>query len=187
MGLTMMAGLVTKEIPFLLLITLAALPQVRLAQTRALGASLGYGRVAGFLFGAWPEIYRQIRLGVFAVIAFASSVVDVAVILGPATPPPLAVRLVEWMNDPELAMRYLASAGALLQLGVTACALAIWLDVERLGLALCRRFAFAGRRMRRDAALRHLALWAMLAAAALVVGGPGDPGALVASRPLALS
>lgn len=171
MGLTMMAGLVAKEIPFLLLITLAALPQVRLAQTRALGASLGYGRVAGFLFGVWPEIYRQIRLGVFAVIAFASSVVDVAVILGPATPPPLAVRLVEWMNDPELAMRYLASAGALLQLGVTAGALAIWLGVERLGVTLCRRFAFAGWRMRRDAALRYLALWAMIAAAALVVGG----------------
>lgn len=171
MGLTMMAGLVAKEIPFLLLITLAALPQVKLAETRALAASLGYGRIAGFLFGVWPRIYRQIRLGVFAVIVFASSVVDVAVILGPATPPPLAVRLVEWMNDPELAMRYLASAGALLQLGVTLAALGVWLGVEQLTAALRRHFARAGLRVRRDAALRHAALAAMLAAAALIAAG----------------
>ncbi len=82
----MMAGLIVKEIPFLLLIALAALPQVDLARTRALAASLGYGRIAGFLFGVWPPLYRQIRLAVFAVIAFSTSVVDVAAILGPTTP-----------------------------------------------------------------------------------------------------
>ncbi len=32
MGFSMMAGLIVKEIPFLLLITLAALPQVDVAQ-----------------------------------------------------------------------------------------------------------------------------------------------------------
>ncbi|MDP3898339.1 MAG: ABC transporter permease, partial [Mesorhizobium sp.] len=64
MGISMIVGLVIKEIPFLLLIALAALPQVRLTETRALTASLGYGRIAGFLFGVWPSVYRQIRLGV---------------------------------------------------------------------------------------------------------------------------
>ncbi len=93
MGLAMIAGLIVKEIPFLLLITLAALPQVDLARSRLLAASLGYGRIAGFVFGPWPPIYRQIRLAVFAVLAFSTSVVDVAVILGPTTPAPLAVRL----------------------------------------------------------------------------------------------
>ena len=51
MGLSMIAGLIVKEIPFLLLITLAALPQVDLARSRPLSASLGYGRIAGFVFG----------------------------------------------------------------------------------------------------------------------------------------
>ncbi|MGN6466636.1 MAG: ABC transporter permease, partial [Rhizobiaceae bacterium] len=82
LALSMTAGLIAKEIPFLLLITLAALPQVKLQEARALAASLGYGRIAGFLFGPWPQLYRQIRLAVFAVIAFSSSVVDVARILG---------------------------------------------------------------------------------------------------------
>lgn len=40
MGLTMMAGLIIKEIPFLLLMTLAALPQVKPARTRALIAAM---------------------------------------------------------------------------------------------------------------------------------------------------
>ncbi|MGO4831887.1 ABC transporter permease, partial [Rhizobiaceae sp. 2RAB30] len=85
-GLSMMAGLIVKEIPFLLLIALAAMPQVDVIRTRALTAALGYGRIAGFLYGLWPPLYRQMRLAVFAVIAFASSVVDVSVILGPTTP-----------------------------------------------------------------------------------------------------
>ena len=99
-GLAMMAGLVAKEIPFLLLITLAALPQIEAERTRALTLSLGYGRIAGFCFAAWPRLYPQIRLATFAVLAFSSSVVDVAIILGPTTPPPLSVQLTRWMQDP---------------------------------------------------------------------------------------
>jgi putative thiamine transport system permease protein len=171
MGLSMIAGLIVKEIPFLLLIALAALPQVDLPRTRALAASLGYGRIAGFLQGVWPPLYRQMRLAVFAVIAFATSVVDVAAILGPTTPAPLAVRLVGWMNDPELSMRFFASAGALLQLCVTATALLIWIALERLGAAMLRRLRRSGVRFRRDAWLRRAALAAMVAAALTVLAG----------------
>ncbi|TKT82610.1 ABC transporter permease [Aquamicrobium sp. LC103] len=171
MGLAMIAGLVVKEIPFLLLVTLAAMPQVRLAETRMLAASLGYGRVAGFLLLAWPAIYAQIRLAVFAVIAFASSVVDVAMILGPTTPPTLAVRLLQWMNSPDLSMRYLASAGALAQLAVTAAALAAWIGIERLGALLRNHLALRGRRFRHDAPARHGALAAMSVSALVVFAG----------------
>jgi putative thiamine transport system permease protein len=171
MGLSLIAGLVAKEIPFLLLVTLAALPQVPLARTRHLAASLGYGRVAGFLYCLWPPLYRQIRLPVFAVIAFASSVVDVAMILGPSAPPTLAVRLVGWMNDPDLSMRFKASAGALLQLGVTALAILLWIVLEKAGAALLRATCETGRRLRRDAVLRGAALALMLASAFAVFAG----------------
>jgi putative thiamine transport system permease protein len=171
MGLSMIAGLIVKEIPFLLLITLAALPQVDLARARSLSASLGYGRIAGFAFGPWPPIYRQIRLAVFAVVAFSTSVVDVASILGPTTPAPLAVRLTEWMNDPELSTRFLASAGALLQLGVTAVALLIWIGLECAFAWLRDGFATAGRRLRRDRIAGRAALAVMLLSAATIIGG----------------
>ncbi|WP_404933857.1 ABC transporter permease [Nitratireductor sp. L15S-10] len=171
LGLSMMAGLIVKEIPFLLLVTLAALPQVKPARMRALIASMGYGRISGFVFGLWPSIYPQIRLPVFAVIAFATSVVDVAAILGPTTPAPLAVRLVNWMNDPDLSMRFLASAGAILQLGVTAAAVVIWIGLERIGARVRERLACAGRRFRRDGVLRLGALSVMLASAGAIFAG----------------
>ena len=156
LGLAMIAGLVMKEVPFLLLVALAALPQGRVSETRALALSLGYGRIMGFLLLSWPRLYGQIRLAVFAVIAYSSSVVDVAVILGPQLPPTLAVRLVEWMRDPDLSMRFLAAAGAVLQLGVTVGALGLWLVLERIGGFVLLRLTERGTRGRSgDAVLRQ--------------------------------
>lgn len=171
LALTMMAGLALKEIPFLLLIALAALPQVDLARKRRLAASLGYGRMAGFLYGVWPPLYRQMRLAVFAVIAFSSSVVDVAAILGPTTPAPLALRLLGWMNDPELSMRFLASAGALLQLAITAATILIWIGLEYVGAYLRAHLSDCGLRLRHDRWLAGASLGSMGLAALMVFAG----------------
>jgi len=171
MGLSMIAGLVIKEIPFLFLVTLAAMPQVRASQNRRIAASLGYGKMAGFVYSLWPQLYGQIRLAVFAVIAYASSVVDVALILGPTNPAPLAVRLVGWMNDPDLSLRFQASAGAMLQLATTAAALVIWIIGEKTLGALVRGLSATGRRYQADNLLRHVsAFWIALVAMVFTVG-----------------
>jgi putative thiamine transport system permease protein len=170
-GLAMCAGLIVKEIPFLLLMALAALPQARAVQVERLTASLGYGKVMGFLLGVLPGLYRQIRLAVLAVLAYATSVVDVALILGPTTPAPLAIRIMAWQNDPDLNLHFVAAAGAVLQIGVTACALLVWIGLERLCAKLGRSLAAGGWRARRDDALRRLARLAMALSAAAVLGG----------------
>ncbi len=170
-GFAMMVGLIAKEIPFLFLITLAAMPQARPGAYGKVATSLGYGRVAGFIFGVWPQLYRQIRLGIFAVIAYASSVVDVALVLGPTNPAPLAVRLVEWMGDPDLTRRFLASAGAVLQLGVTVTAMGIWVAGERLAGRALSRMSQYGHHFARDRAVRLLSGGLMIAFAGLVVAG----------------
>ena len=171
LGLTMMAGLVAKEMPFLFLVTLAALPQVPLREARHLSASLGYGRIRGFLISTWPLVYRQIRLPVFAVLAFASSVVDVAMILGPDLPAPLPVRVAEWMADSDLQMRFLASAGALLQFGLTLTAMALWLTVEKLGAFVLRHMFVSGARHADDQVIRGIACAAMIISAAMIFLG----------------
>jgi putative thiamine transport system permease protein len=170
-GLAMMAGLVVKETPFLLLVVYAALPQADALRRLHLARSLGYGRIAGFALTVWPAVYRQIRLPVLAVVAYASSVVDVALILGPSQPAPLAVRVVAWASDPDLSHRFLASAGALLQVGVTLAALAGWIVLEGAGGRLYRWAARGGRRFAADAPLRAaapMAVW--LSAAAVGLG-----------------
>lgn len=160
-GLAMMAGLIVKEVPFLFLVMLAALPQSHAPETARLTASLGYGRIAGFVFALWPQIYRQIRFAVYAVIAYATSVVDVAVILGPDLPETLAVRLVALMNDPDLSVRFVASAGAVLQLAVTIAALLLWWLGERILGALLKSQRGRGRRVLHDLGLRIAGLCAV--------------------------
>jgi putative thiamine transport system permease protein len=156
LGIAMTAGLIVKEIPFLLLMSLAALPQARPVQAEMLTVSLGYGRVLGFLYSVLPSLYAQIRLAVLAVLAFSTSVVDVALILGPTTPAPLAVRILQWHNDPDLDRHLLAAAGATLQIGVTGAALLLWLGGEKVIGLLARHMVATGWRARADGWLRRL-------------------------------
>ncbi|WP_417742810.1 ABC transporter permease [Salipiger sp.] len=170
-GLSLIAGLVVKELPFLLLMTLAALPALRPGQSLATARSLGYGRSAGWLKTVFPRLYPQIRLPVYAVLAFSMSVVDVALILGPNTPPTLAVQVLRWMNDPDLALRMRGAAGALLQLLLTLGALGLWRLGEAVVARLGRAWIEAGGRARRDAPLRALSFGAgALSALAIILG-----------------
>lgn len=171
LALSMVAGLVTKEIPFLFLVALAALPQLPLRQSRQLTAALGHGHVSGFLVTLWPALYRQIRLAVFAVLVYSVSVVDVAIILGPQLPATLPVRIAQWTADDELSARFLASAAALLQLAVVGMAIASWFLIERLGKIALVRMTTSGRRFRDDTALRLASAVAMAASAVLIFSG----------------
>ena len=157
-GLAMTAGLVVKEVPFLLLITLAALGQADARRSVTIAQALGYGRLTGWLKTVFPRVYAQIRPPVYVVLAYSMSVVDVAVILGPNTPPPLSVQIVKWMSDPDLSMRLQAAAGALLQLALVIGALAFWRLGEIAVAALGRRWIAAGSRGRLDGAVAGAAL-----------------------------
>ncbi|PII38425.1 ABC transporter permease [Sinorhizobium meliloti CCBAU 01290] len=170
-ALTMIAGLIAKEVPFLFLVTLAALPQLAVTRASRLAAALGYGRVAGFAVCLWPALYRQIRLPVFAVLVYSVSVVDVAMILGPKLPPTLPVRVTQWAGDDDLGARFLASAGAFLQLGVVVAAMAIWIALERIGKAVLARLIFSGRRFARDGAVRAAGALAMTTCTVTIFAG----------------
>ena len=158
LGLAMITGLVVKEVPFLLLMTIAAMGQAQPRRSLLVAQALGYGRVTGWLKTVFPRVYRQIRLPVYVVIAYSMSVVDVAVILGPSTPPSLSVQIVKWMSDPDLSMRLIGAAAALLQFGLVLGALAFWLLAERLVAWLGKRWVASGFRGRFDQFGRGAAL-----------------------------
>lgn len=144
-GLALILGLVLKEVPYLLLMVLAALNQLPAERLLAVGTSLGQPRPVAWLKVVFPAVYWQIRLPVFAVLAYAVGTVEVALILGPTAPPTLAPLLVRWATDPDLALLLLASAGALLLLAVAVAAMALWLAGERLAAWAGRRWAESGR------------------------------------------
>jgi putative thiamine transport system permease protein len=161
-GLALIAGLVMKEVPFLLLMTLAALGQTDSARRMAVARSLGYGRMTGWAKTVLPAVYQQIRLPVFAVLAYSMSVVDVALILGPTRPPTLAVQVLDWMTAPDLSLRFMASAGAVLQLILVLLALGVWVMAERVIAARGRLWAAGGGRGQTlDAPLRAASLLPM--------------------------
>ena len=170
-GLTMTAGLIVKEVPFLLLITLAALGQADAQRSVTISQALGYGRLTGWLKTVFPRVYAQIRPPVYVVLAYSMSVVDVAVILGPNTPPPLSVQIVKWMSDPDLAMRLEGAAGALLQLGLVVGALILWRFGEICFAYLGRRWIASGARGRFDPVVARLALMAGSVSALVVLLG----------------
>lgn len=146
LGLALIAGLVLKETPFLLLMTMGALGQANVQPTLTVARSLGYGPVYAWLKCVLPAVYKQVRLPVYAVLAFSLSVVDMALILAPGIPPPLAVQVFRWVRDPDLNMQFQAAAGACLQLLLVVGAVGAWALAERLVVLVGRGWMVAGGR-----------------------------------------
>lgn len=131
-GGALILGLMIKEVPFILLVLLVALNQIPVARHVAAGRAMGYGRATVWIAVILPQAYPLIRLPVFAVLAFSLSVVDMAVILGPSTPPTLAVAITRWAFAPDTRMLLPAAAAALLLALIAGAGIAAWLAAERL-------------------------------------------------------
>jgi putative thiamine transport system permease protein len=131
-GVSIAAGLVLKETPFLFFAGLTALQQLDAPRMLSIGAGLGYQPGITWFKLIAPRLYRLIRLPIYAALAYALSAVDMALVLGPTTPPTLAVLAVDLTHDPDLARRFPAAALALLHLMLTLAALGIWHLLEKL-------------------------------------------------------
>ncbi len=171
LGLSLIAGLVVKEVPFLLLMTLAALTQIRTVQARDTALALGYAPVTAWFKTIFPRVYAQIRLPVYAVLAFSMTVVDVSLILGPTTPSTLSVQILKWMNDPDLSLRFLASAAAVWQLSLVIGTLILWRLAEFAVARLGRIWVTTGSRGGATRSIKALSLTAaILSASAIALG-----------------
>ena len=154
LGLALALGLVVKEVPYLLLMIIAAMGQLEAKESLAVARSLGYGPMTGWLKAVLPRVYPQIRLPIYAVLAYSLSVVDMALILAPATPPPLATLLMRWFGDADLSMRFTAAAGAILQLLIVAAVIVAWRAGEASLARIGRAWISAGWRGGRARGIR---------------------------------
>jgi len=149
-GISIILGLTLKELPFLLLMALGALAQPelgkKLRQQYTVALNLGYYPITAFFKAVLPLLYPFLRLPILAVLAYASASVEMPLILGPNTPPTLAVSIIQWFNDVDLTLRIKASAGALLQLVLTAGLVAFWLGGEKAIKAIFNVSSVNGKR-----------------------------------------
>lgn len=111
-GFSLALTLALKELPFLLFMSLAVLPSLKVQKTLWLMRSMSFSKRAAWFWILWPQLYRQIKLPFFAVIAYSLTVVDIALIAGPTTPPTMAVLITQLFNDPDLSRRMVGAAGA---------------------------------------------------------------------------
>jgi len=150
LGIALILGLVTKETPFLILVLLGSLAQVDAERLMLQARVLGYGRLKSWLVAVAPLLQRQSYLATAAVLVFGITNVEVALPLGPSTPPPLSLLLLQWFSDAEPAMRLRAFAGAWLLLGIAMLTLVFGHFASRSMASAWRRWATSGRRAVRD-------------------------------------
>lgn len=102
-GLGLIAVLALKESPFLLWAALTQLqrPEVgqRLSRELQLATTLGYSPQAAWWRVVWPQLLARMGAPLLAVLAYGLTVVDVAQVIGPTSPPTLAVLSWQWLQD----------------------------------------------------------------------------------------
>ena len=130
-GLGLIVVLAFKETPFLLWAAGTQLlrPDVaqRLLREQQVAASLGYAPRAAWWRIVWPQLLPRLAAPLLAVLAYGLTVVDVAQIIGPATPPTLAVLGWSWLRNPTPEVQAMGAAAAwTLALGVALCAALGW-------------------------------------------------------------
>lgn len=137
LGLILLLAL--KEVPFLLLMSMAILLQLDVAKLQKVSASLGYSRAQTWWKCILPQWLVKLRFPLLTVMAYGVSVVDVALILGPTNPPTFAVLVWQWFNDPDLALFSRAGAGAMVLFALSCVLIVLSRFIEWL---ICKGFRF---------------------------------------------
>ncbi|OQW87445.1 MAG: hypothetical protein BWK72_12950 [Rhodoferax ferrireducens] len=117
-GLSLALALAFKESWFLLWVLAAVLGEQALKRQMAVARSLGYSAAQTWRLILWPQLLPRLGWPMAAALAYSLSVVDMAVILGPGTPPTLAVLTWQWLSDPDARVQAQGAAASLVLLGL---------------------------------------------------------------------
>ena len=131
-GFFLILGLMLKEIPFLILVSLSALREFSSTRFYDLGKSFQHSSFSTWFILIFPMIYKKIRLVVFIIIAFSSSVVDMSLLLAPSTPSTLSVRILQIFQSSEIDSFFIASNLSLIQLLLIIILLIFWIILEKI-------------------------------------------------------
>lgn len=137
-GLGLVAVLVFKEVPFLLWAAATQLQRAEVAQRFvreiALARSMGYTHQRVWWRVVWPQLWPRLRWPLLAVLTYSLTVVDVALVIGPTSPPTLAPLAWSWLLDADLARNAQGAAAAwLLAVLLALLAAGLW-QLPKLGL-----------------------------------------------------
>jgi putative thiamine transport system permease protein len=133
-GLGLVAVLVAKEVPFLLWVAATELQRPDVAQRLALelqvARSLGYSAQRAWWCVLWPQLLPRLQWPLLAVLIYSLNVVDMALVIGPTSPPTLSVLAWQWLQDADAARNAQGAVAGWLLVGVVVvlASLAWWLS-----------------------------------------------------------
>jgi putative thiamine transport system permease protein len=148
LGLSLIAVLVLKEVPFLVWIYWTLLARSDISQLLdghwRSAQSLGHGSLSTWLRILLPQLVPRIVWPLAVVWVYGSTVVDLALVIGPTQPTTLAPIVWSDLNDGDAAANMRGIAGAaFLTLVLAAAALAFWIALKLIAPEW-RRFASKG-------------------------------------------
>ena len=157
LGLGLVAVLVAKEVPFLLWAAAAQLQRPDLSQRleRDLlqARSMGYAPARAWWRVLWPQLWPRLAGPATVVLAYSLTVVDMALVIGPAAPPTLALLAWQWLLDADASVNAQGAAAAWLLAALMGSIALLALAASRWrGLGRWRQRWTDGRRGRRRAA-----------------------------------
>ncbi len=125
-AIALMLSLALKESLFLVLMIVGALGQINAGSLLRSARSMGYAPARAWLIVIAPQVHAQVRLPIYAMLASALSIVDMAIVLGPAAPPPLAPMTLDWFRELDSGRQLMASVAAIFQLLLVIGAVLLW-------------------------------------------------------------
>ena len=143
-GLFLILGLILKETPFFLLISIGFLSSTKVKEFFYLGKSKNFSNFISWLFFVFPFIYKQLKIAVFIVLIFSATVIDMSIILAPTTPSTTSIRILQFFQQPELTSFSLAASLSIIQLVSILLIVLFWIIGEKItcnqNFLICLRY-----------------------------------------------
>lgn len=161
-GLSLVAVLVLKEVPFLIWLISAQLARPDVSQMLKghfrVSQSLGHGSASVWLRVFIPQILPRLKWPMLIIWFYAASVVDVALAIGPTQPPPLSLIIWSDLNNADPAINARGTAGALFLTAALACVVMVYLLLKKFILPSIWKFFTRGPSRRRTPRITSTAL-----------------------------
>ena len=129
-GIFLILGLILKETPFFLLMSINALSQFPGRDFANIGRTFHDIKINSWLFFIFPQVYVRLRVCIIIVIIYSASVIDMAFILAPSTPSTISIRIIDLFQTPDLNNLAIASCLSIFQFLLILFIIILWFLIE---------------------------------------------------------
>ncbi|MGB8312981.1 MAG: hypothetical protein WCE69_00690, partial [Aestuariivirga sp.] len=164
-GISLVAVLVLKEVPFLIWLVSALLARPDISQTLngqyRVAQSLGHGSASVWLRLFIPQILPRVKWPLLIIWFYGASVVDVALAIGPTQPPPLSIIIWSDLNNADPAINARGTVGALFLTVVLACLTLVFLGFQKISTSTLWKYFTRGPSLKRAPRKSSIALFVL--------------------------